>query len=160
MKIRVIKERQVVHSPHEWPTPFWRGIYCVPSKVDVQSITHTSTVVLLTAGHLLLEHLDHAVKGAGTADFRQHLVELALVHELADVVKGGAQVRLVDGAVLVHVHKLEALLVHVDLVLGEPAIVAPENRNPQFNIFSVSNLQEGKLTFPCWSLELCTSPQT
>merc|ERR1712018_292007 len=80
--------------------------------------------VVGAAGHLLLEHLDHAVEGARTANLRQHVVEFALVHELADVVEGGAQVGLVDGAVLVHVHELETLLVHVDLVLGEPAIVA------------------------------------
>ncbi len=108
-------------------------------------------VSYLTAGHLVLEHLDHVVEGASAADLRQHVVELALVHELqggkiqnqhilhlkniyvkqqylSDVVEGGPEIALVDGAILVDVHELEALLVHVQLLLGEAAILAPGKR--------------------------------
>ena len=78
---------------------------------------------MLTASHLLLEHLDHVVEGAATSDLGEHGVELRLVHELADVVEGGAEIALADGAVLVHVHQLEALLVHGDLLLGETTLI-------------------------------------
>ena len=45
---------------------------------------------------------------------------------LTNVVEGSAQVGLVDGAVLVGVHELEALTVHVELLLREGGVVAPK----------------------------------
>merc|ERR1719187_3072388 len=79
-------------------------------------------VIALTS-HFCLEHLDHGVVGAGTADLAQHLVQLILSHQLANVVEGTSQVVFVDCAVLVNVHKFEALLVHLKLVFGETAFI-------------------------------------
>merc|ERR1719412_2557783 len=79
-------------------------------------------VVALTS-HLRLEHLDHGIVGASTTDLAQHLVELILSHQLADVVEGSSQVVFVDCAILVNVHKLEALLVHLQLFSGESAFI-------------------------------------
>jgi hypothetical protein len=53
-----------------------------------------------TSGHLGLEHLDHVVEVARASHLGQHVVELGLGHELADVVEGGAEVVLGDGAIL------------------------------------------------------------
>merc|ERR1719195_1955213 len=80
--------------------------------------------VVGTAGHLFLEHFDHGVEGACAADLAQHAVEFFLRHELANVVEGSADVILGDGAALVDVHQLEALLVLLELLLGEASIVA------------------------------------
>jgi len=55
---------------------------------------------MYTSSHLGLEHLDHVVEVAWTADLSQHVVQLALSHQLADVVEGGAEVVLGDGAIL------------------------------------------------------------
>ena len=76
-----------------------------------------------TSGHLLLEHLDHVVVGAGTADLAEQAVELRLSHEDTDVVEGSAEVIFVKGAVLVDVHQLEAVLVHLELLLGEASLI-------------------------------------
>jgi hypothetical protein len=72
--------------------------------------------VVGAAGHLVLLNSDHGVEGAGTADLGKHVVELTLRHELADVVESATDVVLGDGAILVNVHQLEALLVHPDNV--------------------------------------------
>ena len=80
---------------------------------------------LLTTSHLLLEHFDHGIEGAGATNFTQHGVQFGLVHELTDIVKSGTEVVLAQGTVLVDVHKLETFLVHVNLLLREAAIVAP-----------------------------------
>ena len=77
----------------------------------------------LTAGHLLLEHLDHIVESAATTDLGQHGVKFGLIHELANVVEGSTEITLVNGAVLVDVHEFEALLVHVKLLLGETSLI-------------------------------------
>ena len=79
--------------------------------------------VVALAGHLLLEHLDHVVVVAGAGDLAQEAVQLALGHEDTHVVEGAAEVVFVDGAILVDVHQLEAVLVHVQLVLGETSLI-------------------------------------
>merc|ERR1712071_460098 len=79
--------------------------------------------VVALAGHLLLEHLDHVVVGAGSRDLAQQAVELRLAHEDTNVVEGSTQVIFVQLAIIVDVHKLEAVLVHLQLVLGEPALI-------------------------------------
>ena len=80
-------------------------------------------MLFLTSGHLLLEHLDHVVVGAGPGDLSKETVELSLGHEDTDVVEGSAEVIFVDGAILVDVHQLEAVLVHVKLLLGEASLI-------------------------------------
>ena len=79
----------------------------------------------LTSGHLLLEHLDHVVVGAGTSDLSKKLIKLRLCHEDTDIVESSTQVILVDSAILVDVHHLEAVLVHLELLLGEALILTP-----------------------------------
>merc|ERR1719293_409728 len=92
--------------------------------VSLEGTDNEVVGVVGAASHLVLEHLDHGVEGAGTANLAKHVVELTLRHELADVVESGTDVVLGDGAILVNVHQLEALLVHLELLLGEAAIVA------------------------------------
>lgn len=93
-----------------------------------------------TSSHFVLEHLDHAVVGAGAADLSQHVVKFALVHELSDVVEGSSEVVLVDGAILVNVHEEEALLVHVQLLLREAAIVTPEMQMRGLYLVTIATL--------------------
>ena len=76
-----------------------------------------------TSGHLLLEHLDHVVVGAGAADLAEETVQLGLGHEHTDIVESSTEVVLVQGAVLVDVHQLEAVLVHLELLLGEASLI-------------------------------------
>ena len=78
-----------------------------------------------TTGHFVGEHLDHVVVCAGSADLAEQAVELALGHQDTDIVESSSEVVFVDGAILVDVHELEAVLVHVQLLLGE-TILAPE----------------------------------
>ena len=56
--------------------------------------------VLVTSSHLGLEHLEHVVEVAWASDFAQHIVELRLGHQLADVVESGAEIVLGDGTIL------------------------------------------------------------
>ena len=77
----------------------------------------------LTSSHLLLEHLDHVVVGAGSRDLAQQAVELRLAHEDTNVVEGTTEVIFVELAILVDVHELEAVLVHLQLLLGESALI-------------------------------------
>merc|ERR1719379_1143202 len=92
--------------------------------VSLEGANNEVVGIVGSAGHLVLEHVDHGVEGACAADLAEHVVELALGHELADVVEGGTDVVLGDGAVLVDVHQLEALLVHLKLLGREAALIA------------------------------------
>merc|ERR1719300_368474 len=75
--------------------------------------------VVAVSSHLVLEHVDHPLEVAGTSNLSQQIVQLRLRHEDTDVVEGSTEVVLVQGAILVDVHQLEAVLVHLDLLLGE-----------------------------------------
>ena len=88
-----------------------------------------------TSGHFLLEHLDHVVVGAGSRDLAQQTVELRLAHEHTDVVEGAAQVVLVQLAILVDVHQLEAVLVHLQLLLGEASLILTPASKIWFNCY-------------------------
>merc|ERR1719392_56985 len=79
--------------------------------------------VVAVSGKLLLEHVDHAHDVAGTADLSHQVIKLRLGHEDSNVVKSSTEVILVQGAVLVDVHQLEAVLVHLDLLLGEASLI-------------------------------------
>merc|ERR1719357_1877116 len=89
-------------------------------------------IINLSLGHLVSpghesvgEHLGvnlaHVVVGAGTSNLTKKTIKLSLAHQDTNIVKGTAEVIFVKGAILVDVHKLEAVLVHLQLVLGEPA---------------------------------------
>ena len=97
--------------------------------------------IVAHAGHLALEAAQHVLKVARPADLREHGVQLGIVHQgtfnswphllnssstsfrdrLTDIIEGGSEIRLVDDAILVDVHKLEALLVSGDLFIAEGA---------------------------------------
>merc|ERR1719445_2515730 len=95
------------------------GVNLAISLVGLESLDDDIVGVIAVPRHLLLEHGDHVVGGAGPTDLTQQAVQLALRHEDTNVVKGTAEVILVNHAVLVDVHQLEAVLVHLDLLLGE-----------------------------------------
>merc|ERR1711973_558621 len=79
--------------------------------------------VVAFSGHLLLEHLDHVVIGARSTDLTKKAIKLTLRHEDTNIVKSSSQVILVNDTILVDVHHLEAVLVHVKLLLGETSLI-------------------------------------
>merc|ERR1712107_398105 len=79
--------------------------------------------IVAVSGHFLLEHVDHAVDVAGSTDLAHQLVQLTLRHEDTNVVEDSTQVVLVQGAILVDIHQLEAVLVHLDLLLREATFI-------------------------------------
>merc|ERR1719374_328357 len=89
----------------------------------VQMFQEKMAGVVTLSGHLLLEHLDHVVIGAWAVDLTQQTVELALGHEDANIVEGTTEVIFVNDTILVDVHHLEAVLVHVELLLGEASLI-------------------------------------
>merc|ERR1711936_315360 len=99
------------------------GVNLALVVVGLEGLDDEVVGVVALAGHLLLEHLDHVVIGAGSRDLAQKTIKLRLAHEGTDVVEGTTQVVLVQLAILVDVHKLEAVLVHLQLLLGEPALI-------------------------------------
>merc|ERR1712128_174567 len=99
------------------------GVNLAVVVVSLEGLDNEVVGVVALAGHLLLEHLDHVVVGAGSRDLAQQSVELRPAHEDTDVVEGSTQVIFVQLAILVDVHKLEAVLVHLQLILGEPALI-------------------------------------
>ena len=77
--------------------------YSIDSRMHYR-LHYIILFLLLTTGHLFLEHLDHVVEVAGTSNFSKHGVEFRLVHELADVVEGSAEIGFAEGAIFVDVH--------------------------------------------------------
>ena len=61
--------------------------------------------------------------GHDDPNLSEQAVELSLGHEDTDIVEGPPQVVLVQLAVLVDVHQLEAVLVHLDLLVGEASLI-------------------------------------
>ena len=76
-------------------------------------------VVVGLAGLSAGEHGEQHGEVDGARRVRQHLLDLLLRGDAADDVEGAADVRVVQDAVLVGVHQLEALLELIDLLLGE-----------------------------------------
>merc|ERR550519_144125 len=91
--------------------------------IGLESLDNEVIRVIAISGHLLLEHLDHVVIGAGTSDLSKKSIKLTFTHEDTNVVKSTTEVIFVKLAILVDVHKLEAILVHLQLVLREPAFI-------------------------------------
>merc|ERR1712184_34905 len=85
------------------------GVNLALVVVGLERLDNEVVRVVALTGHLLLEHLDHVVIGARSRDLSQQTVELRLAHEHTDVVEGSAEVVLVKLAILVDVHKLEAV---------------------------------------------------
>merc|ERR1712066_916668 len=99
------------------------GVNLALLVVGLESLDNEVIRVVSVSGHLLLEHLDHVVVGAGTSDLSEERVKLGLGHEDTDIVESSTQVILVQGTVLVDVHQLEAVLVHLELLLGEASLI-------------------------------------
>merc|ERR1719186_1513054 len=99
------------------------GVNLASLIVGLESLDNEVIRVVAITGHLLLEHLDHVVVGAGTSDLAQKAIELSLRHEDTNVVKSTTEVIFVKLSILVDVHELEAVLVHLELVLGETSLI-------------------------------------
>merc|ERR1712102_233185 len=99
------------------------GVNLAVLVVGLESLDDEVIGVVAVSGHLLLEHLDHVVVGAGAADLAKERVKLTLGHQDTDVVESSTEVILVKGTVLVDVHQLEAVLVHLELLLGEASLI-------------------------------------
>jgi len=99
------------------------GVNLAVQVVSLEGLDNEVIRVVAVSGHLLLEHLDHVVVGAGSGDLSKETVELSLGHEDTDVVEGSAEVIFVKVTVLVDVHQLEAVLVHLELLLGEASLI-------------------------------------
>merc|ERR1712242_88707 len=84
--------------------------------------------IIGASSHLLLEHVNHGLECACTSNFSQHVVQFTFRHKFTNVVKSTTDIILGDGTVFVDIHEFEALLVHVELLLGEaPSILSSEN---------------------------------
>merc|ERR1711927_7928 len=99
------------------------GVNLAILVVGLESLDNEVIGVVSVSGHLLLEHLDHVLIRAGTANLSEERVELRLGHEDTDVVEGTTEVIFVKVAILVDVHQLEAVLVHLELLLGETSFI-------------------------------------
>merc|ERR1712228_152281 len=91
--------------------------------VGLESLDNKIIRVISISSHLFLEHLDHVVIGACTSNLTKETVKFSLSHEDTNIVKGTTEVVFVDGTILVDVHKLEAVLVHLELLLGEATFI-------------------------------------
>merc|ERR1711992_486675 len=91
--------------------------------VGLESLDNEVIGVVAVSGHLLLEHLDHVLVGAGTANLTKKTVKLRLGHEDTNVVESSTEIIFVQGSIFVDVHQLEAVLVHLELLLGEASLI-------------------------------------
>merc|ERR1711888_213133 len=99
------------------------GVNLAILVVGLESLDNEVIRVIAISSHLLLEHIDHVGIGAGTSDLTKKSIKLTFTHEDTNVVKSTTEVIFVKLAILVDVHKLEAILVHLELVLREPAFI-------------------------------------
>merc|ERR1711999_10531 len=99
------------------------GVNLALLVVGLESLDDEVIRVISISSHLLLEHLDHVVIGAGTSDLTKETIKFSLSHEDTNIVKGTTEVIFINGTILVDVHKLEAVLVHLELLLGEAAFI-------------------------------------
>merc|ERR1719297_676394 len=91
--------------------------------VSLESLDDEVIRVISISSHLLLEHLDPVVIGASTSDLTKETIKFSLSHEDTNIVKGTTEVVFVDSTILVDVHKFEAVLVHLELLLGKSAFI-------------------------------------
>merc|ERR1719284_1367514 len=90
--------------------------------VGHESLENEVIRIVTISSQLLLEHVDHALNGAGASNLSHEVIKLRLRHEDTNVVKSSTEVILVQGTILVDVHQLETVLVHLDLLLGEASL--------------------------------------
>merc|ERR1712165_623417 len=99
------------------------GVNLSVHVVSLESLDNEVIGVVTVSGHLLLEHLDHVLVGAGTTNLTKKTVEFTLRHEDTNVVKSSTEIIFVQGTILVDVHQLEAVLVHLEPLLGETSLI-------------------------------------
>merc|ERR1711920_20418 len=99
------------------------GVNLAVHVISLESLDNEVIGIVSISSHLLLEHLDHVVVGAGATNLAEEAVQLRLSHEDTNVIESSTEVILVQGAVLVDVHQLEAVLVHLKLLLGEASLI-------------------------------------
>merc|ERR1712045_320875 len=73
------------------------GVNLSVHVVGLESLVHEVVGVVTVPGHLLLEHLDHVLVGAGTTNLTKKTVELRLGHEDTNVVVGSTEIIFVQG---------------------------------------------------------------
>merc|ERR1711923_254607 len=91
--------------------------------ISLESRNNEVIRIISISSHLLLEHADHVLEGAGTRDLAKESIKLSLRHENTNVVKSTTEVIFVKLPILVDVHHLEAVLVHLDLLLREASFI-------------------------------------
>merc|ERR1719500_641722 len=64
------------------------GVNLALVVVSLESLDDEVIGVVSISGHLLLEHLDHVVVGAGTSNLAEETIEFSLAHEDTNIVKG------------------------------------------------------------------------
>merc|ERR1712106_1169446 len=99
------------------------GVNLALQVISLEGLNNEVIRVISISSHLLLEHLDHVVIGAGTSNLAKKTIKFSLTHEDTNVVKSTTEVIFVKLAILVDVHKLEAVLVHLELVIGETSLI-------------------------------------
>merc|ERR1712029_951071 len=80
--------------------------------ISLESLNNQVVGVISVSSHLLLEHLDHVLVGAGATNLSEKLIKLRLGREDTNIVKSSTEVVFVNGAIFVDVHQLETVLVH------------------------------------------------
>merc|ERR1719367_2003937 len=91
------------------------GVDLAVHVIGLESLDDEVIRVVAISGHVLV--------GAGTTNLTKERVELRLGHEDTNIVEGSTKVIFVQGTVLVDVHQLEAVLVHLELLLGETSLI-------------------------------------
>merc|ERR1712012_850720 len=99
------------------------GVNLAFQVISLESLNNKVVRVISISSHLLLEHLDHVVVSAGTSNLTKKVIKLGFSHQDTNVVESSAKIILVNGSILVDVHQLEAVLVHLKLLLREALIL-------------------------------------
>merc|ERR1719347_517311 len=73
--------------------------------ISLESLNNKVVRVISISSHLLLEHLDHVIIGAGTTNLTEEVIKLRLSHQDTNVVKSSAKIILVNGSILVDVQE-------------------------------------------------------
>merc|ERR1719260_134843 len=76
------------------------GVNLALLVVGLESLDNEVIRVISISSHLLLEHLDHVVVGAGTSNLTKETIKLSLAHQDTNIVKGTTEVIFVKGAIL------------------------------------------------------------
>uniref|UniRef100_A0A1L8DP12 Putative conserved secreted protein n=1 Tax=Nyssomyia neivai TaxID=330878 RepID=A0A1L8DP12_9DIPT len=91
--------------------------------LDIECLECIDDNVIIIGGtggcHAAREECEELCEVDGSRCLTEHLVQFLLGHQFAYTVKGGTQIVLADGTILVAIHELEGLLEFSHLLLGE-----------------------------------------